>query len=876
MCKNNLPVCTETGYSKLHISNQRLVLVLLITFTDIVTCNGNVFGKCHLTRQINDKTSEFYADVTACDGDVVGKCDITCYIKDQISEYYVDCSDRNLTDVPNNLPTNTTCLNMVGNKISEINGKSWQRYKLLKTLSLARNRIDRVRTGDFAGLSLLEMLDLSLNQIRYFNIGRDAFRPLEKLIYLDLKQGLSNISINETYPVALNNLHHLHTLVIDGLGTQALPHMPNLMELYMSGEYGRCNIPHINESFFENTLGVQNLFLSKCLIRKIEFNTFKSLRNITSLDLSWNINLGIESVPNITSGLNGSKTLKRLNFNTLYDHSQFDFCSSLNIDDVRYLSNTSIELATVENNNLVRMDIASVIQWPKSIKYLSVQHNMFLYGNYTPYLILSGVLNNIVYLDVSHMAASNRPISTPRYSASVKTKQEEKLQPITYETCQPEITVSSYHSLCMSMFTRNQFPDYFQVIEDKLKQHDIGTDSIIIDTPEIHSPSKLEYLDISDNLPVLIERMFEIFPKIPKLKVLNVSRNYLGYPLYDGDSVIGHLKNIRTLDLSDNKIIYLMPNIFNNLTKLENLHLSQNKISNITFELSHLKNLSYLDLEGNSLESINLAARDAFDKLPNIKINIARNNLKCVCENTEFFLWVEKHKDKFAKIEETYCTFKNSTSVSLATLHYDQFRLECSSYLTLILIASLSVLFFIIILISALVYRFRWNLRYLYYMTKMKLFADYQRMNDTEYEKDVFVSYADEDRGFVIQQVKCELEEKGEISLLIHDRDFRAGEYVVDNILRAITSTRRTLIILTKDFVRSKWCMYELNMARMEAADTGRNVLCVILKEDIPLKHLPIEIIDVLQKKTYLEYPTIEDNLQGFWKRLRATLKNKM
>ncbi|XP_045203810.2 toll-like receptor 4 [Mercenaria mercenaria] len=854
----------------------KLVLVLLIALTDIVTCNGNAVGKYHVSGHISDEISELNAEAAACDGDLLGKCDISRHIKDQILEYYVDCSDRDLTAVPNNLPLNTTCLNMNGNKISKINGTSWQRYKLLKKLSLARNMIDRVHGGDFAGLLMLEMLDLSLNQIRYSNIARNAFRPLKKLIYLDLKQNLSNIWSNETYPVTLNHLYYLHTLVIDGLGTQPLPYMANVIELYMSGEYGRCNIPNINGSFFENTLGVQNLFLSKCLIRKIEFNTFKLLRNITSLDLSWNINLGIESVPNITSGLNGSKTLKRLNLNTLYDHSQFDFCSSLNIDDVRYLSNTSIELVTVENNNLVRMDIASVKQWPKSIKYLSVQHNMFLYGNYTPYLILSGALNKIVYLDISRMAASNRPISSPRYSVSMKKNYEQRLQPNTYETCQPEITVSNFHSLCMSMFTRNQFPDYFQVIEDKLKQRDIGTDNIIIDSPKIYSPSKLEYLDISDNLPVLIERVFEIFPKIPNLKVLNVSRNYLGYPLYDGDAIIGHLKNFRTLDLSDNKIIHLMPNIFNNLTKLENLYLSQNKISNITFELSYLKNLSYLDLEVNSLESINLAARDALDKLPNIKINIARNNLKCVCENIEFFLWVKKHKDKFAKIEETNCKFKNSTSVSLATLNYDQLRLECSSYLTLILIASLSVLFFIIILICALVYRFRWNLRYLYYMTKMKLFADYQRMNDTEYEKDVFVSYADEDRGFVIQQVKRELEEKGEISLLIHDRDFRPGEYVVDNILRAITSTRRTLIILTKDFVRSKWCMYELNMARMEAADTGRNVLCVILKEDIPLKHLPIEIIDVLQKKTYLEYPTIEDNLQGFWDRLRVTLKNKM
>jgi hypothetical protein len=69
--------------------------------------------------------------------------------------------------------------------------------------------------------------------------------------------------------------------------------------------------------------------------------------------------------------------------------------------------------------------------------------------------------------------------------------------------------------------------------------------------------------------------------------------------------------------------------------------------------------------------------------------------------------------------------------------------------------------------------------------------------------------------------------------------------------------------------------MYEFNMARMEAADTGRNVLCFILKEDIPTTELPVEMIDALKKITYIEYPTTDDDLLQFWERLRATLKHE-
>jgi hypothetical protein len=157
-------------------------------------------------------------------------------------------------------------------------------------------------------------------------------------------------------------------------------------------------------------------------------------------------------------------------------------------------------------------------------------------------------------------------------------------------------------------------------------------------------------------------------------------------------------------------------------------------------------------------------------------------------------------------------------------------------------------------------------------MAKFRLIGQYQPLEDREYEKDVFVSYANEDREFVCEYVVTELENKGNLSLLVHDRDFRVGEFVVDNIVRAITSSRRTLVVLTRAYIQSKWCMYELNMARMEAADTGRNVLCVILKEDVPTKYLPIEVIDIIKKKTYLEFPEENIHMDAFWERLRATL----
>ena len=233
----------------------------------------------------------------------------------------------------------------------------------------------------------------------------------------------------------------------------------------------------------------------------------------------------------------------------------------------------------------------------------------------------------------------------------------------------------------------------------------------------------------------------------------------------------------------------------------------------------------------------------------------------------------------FKDIDKYTCRFDNDSMVTLDELKTSKIlnlKYECSppSYHMIILVTSLCLLTFLIILCVGLAYRYKWNLRYLYYMTKFKLVDGHQpiRNDETTFEKDVFVSYAREDAGFVRHKVVEQLENVGNISLLVHDRDFQAGQYIGDNIMKAITTTRRTLVILTKSYIRSKWCMYEMNMARLEGIDTGRNVLCVLMLEDIPTKSLPLEIIEIVSKRTYLEYPHEEQHQEGFWQRLRLTL----
>jgi hypothetical protein len=497
---------------------------------------------------------------------------------------------------------------------------------------------------------------------------------------------------------------------------------------------------------------------------------------------------------------------------------------------------------------------------PKTLKYTSLRDNMLMFGQYFGELIKTGSLANLVYYDSSQQFHNHIPLNVPR-EFSVRLLADNK-----HRFIDPVII-----SNCENMFTSYHFKDYFQLIDERLKRFNITPFSTERNLTPVY---RIEYLDLSENLPGVIYVALKMFEQAPFIRFLNLSTNYNGIPYLGSQELFLNYSSLRYLDLSSNRIEDIQQDVFKNLKLLQELDLSNNKLAKITFNLSHMSMLRYLNLQNNTLETLSIETTSEIDDLESLRINIENNNIRCFCKDLRFVVWIVQNRNKFERFENTKCIFENENITSFGDLDLKQFKSECSppTYYVLILCLSLAVLTFIIILSCGIVYRFKWNLRYLYYMTKFKLIGQYQPLENREYEKDVFVSYANEDHGFVAKSIIPELEEKGNMSLLIHERDFLAGEYVADNILKAITSTRKTLVVLTKSYIQSKWCMYELNMARIEAADTARNVLCIILKEDVPTKYLPVEIIDIIKKKTYLEFPEDEENMEGVRERLRLTL----
>ncbi|CAH1238054.1 TLR2 [Branchiostoma lanceolatum] len=110
----------------------------------------------------------------------------------------------------------------------------------------------------------------------------------------------------------------------------------------------------------------------------------------------------------------------------------------------------------------------------------------------------------------------------------------------------------------------------------------------------------------------------------------------------------------------------------------------------------------------------------------------------------------------------------------------------------------------------------------------------------------VFFSYSKADAPWVKYMVqKLESDELG-FKCCFHERDFPAGRAIIDNIVRSIERSRKTVFVLSREFVTSNWCTYEMQMVmRRHLSEGEKIVIPVMLRECV--------VPEFIQHMTYLE-----------------------
>lgn len=104
------------------------------------------------------------------------------------------------------------------------------------------------------------------------------------------------------------------------------------------------------------------------------------------------------------------------------------------------------------------------------------------------------------------------------------------------------------------------------------------------------------------------------------------------------------------------------------------------------------------------------------------------------------------------------------------------------------------------------------------------------------------------------------------------------GLSILENIIGSIDSSRNIILVLSKAFLKSQWCQYEMHLAQHRLLEKGRDQLILILLENIPLVKRPKTLRYLMMTKTYIEWPgntKSPKEIELFWSRLFKALNTK-
>lgn len=89
-----------------------------------------------------------------------------------------------------------------------------------------------------------------------------------------------------------------------------------------------------------------------------------------------------------------------------------------------------------------------------------------------------------------------------------------------------------------------------------------------------------------------------------------------------------------------------------------------------------------------------------------------------------------------------------------------------------------------------------------------------RKMNTDNFIYDVFVSYSDKDRPWVLDEFIPNIEKRAEINICLHERDFQVGMSILENIINCMDNSRCLLLVVSEAFLKSNWCAFEMHLAQ--------------------------------------------------------------
>lgn len=717
-------------------------------------------------------------------------------------------------DVFNDMPY-IEVLDLSYNMITDVDRLLKARMPYLNTFNLEHNRINFISEVASSN-TMIEELFLNDNEITRVEVG--AFAALERMTYLDLSRN-SITYLNESVFNTGSRLEYL------GLSENKLASVTGvfdrtrrLKDLKLSSN----RIKDITDAFKGLTL-LRKLSLRSNLVTHIPDGTFRDSDGLDEINLSDN---KIQWV-----GRNAFRGLVILDKLLLQDNLLLALNGSArNLPKLRYIDASSNAIQYLENGEFANDDRLASIQLTSN----NISH---VRGAFTGAKNLAGLYlrrNQVEVLRRSDFAKvlkkkptiilDENPLLCDCRMSWLTLRRDGAVRAGNYPTC---LGPQWLKGKLLSTLTKNDLIRWehdcelgcrCDCREDSLGDRAIAvncTSAALNRAPQVF-PEGTTYLELGENR---IEELGDALVNgAPRLKVLSLRKNLL-----TNLNVTNVPENVRSLDLSSNR----------------------------------MKRFPYDLVTKHNLTSLRLSA----------------NPFSCECADYPFRQWIESHGHVITDVADVICAESSNSLVSLKPFLTLGQKQLCPGTIPLAVMYLLPILASLVVglTLSAAYLRYKRELKVWLYARGVCRSLQCIKEDELDEEKlfDVFLSFSSRDADWVHAQLLPGVEALG-FSVCTYERNFKGGFLLQDIIRDAVTCSRRTLLLLTGNFMKSEWCRWEFRLAYQRALGDHINRLVIVLVDEVPADSLDEDLQAYVRASNYVRWG--EPN---FWDKLLYSLPKK-
>lgn len=787
--------------------------------------------------------------------------------------------------------TKLSTLELMDNGLSALQDGLVANISTLHTLILHQNKLQRLEK--FEGLPKLNNIDLSNNLLT--ELREDTFAELPELVKLTLDAnrctrlpaGLLKHNRNLTH-FSMNNQQSVELVLEDRLfaGLQQLEqvsltncHIAELPEGLFAGASG-LKILNLNENKLETlpekllhglvSLEVVKL-QSNALLNTLPSTLFQDTRPLRFLDLSNN------KLQTLNAQLfKNTAMLKELHL----DNNQLRV---IDLDAFKSLSNSLTKLTLSHNqvsfnengmhviytngNSLV-MD-KTPFQFLHSLQILDLSHNEIV----AIFSEFKWTLPNLRHLDLSHnliTVVSNR--NFPFYAPDIQTVdlQSNNISQLYFEKLEglrlpQEILLDGNPLNCdCSIYPLVSF----------IATNKSTATSFALKGSQCASPPELSKYTLFDvphrELICEIVKPNAFCPNectcyrrpADRTAVVNCTgQNLVNVPnipnpaLVECDSIELHLTN--------NLLRELPASMGEGWGAVQRLYVANNSISTLRYDTLP-ERLELLDISQNQFASLDERLVQQLVKRSGLHtINLSANPWRCDCSEPMLGFVSENVK----RIEDFGMLRCDDGSPINAITQTTLCRRRTMMYV------QWSVVFIIIAVIALLCgfcyMRYEHEIKVWLFKQDMLRWLVAEEQIDQNKQYDAFISYSHKDEAFIVDTLMPMLErDPMSFKICWHVRDFMPGELISTQITKVVEESRRTIIVLSPNYLESVWGQMEFNTAYLQSVADKRNRVIPIIYEDIgDVETLDPELRAYLKTNTYVRWGD-----PWFWDKLRYAM----